>query len=524
VGFPVITPQSVRLGIVGAGTMGSGITLAALLSGLSVRLVEIDPQTRQTAVEYIQQHLQRKHKSADFKKLQVSAEMDALQGCNFVIEAVPEILALKQEVFSRLDPLLPPPAILATNTSTLSVTEIAAATDHPDRVVGMHFFNPAAVLPLVEIIRAAQTASSVIETTREVSRLLEKTPVIARDLPGFIVNRVARPFYGEALRLLGNQAASHQDIDLVVRLAGGFRMGPFELMDLIGIDVNLAAMAAMYEQTWGEPRYQPHWIQQQKVQQKSFGRKSGRGFYTYTGGQSSFALPVIPRPSKGQGTVLVAPGSWAPGLLPLLEEAGYTIRREPGGNSSELVAAFLPAGRQENLQSLLVMWDWQIPPEVPILVQACDTTLTESATFARYPGRLAGVDTLFLGRGPAATLTAGQVTQPEQRARIDRFFRSLGILPFWVQDTPGLVLPRILSMLVNEAFFALQAGVAEAETIDKAMRLGVNYPHGPFEWAEALGLPYILAVLDHLYNEYHEERYRASQEIRRWTRQSRIKT
>lgn len=522
-GFPVITPQSVRLGIVGAGTMGSGIALAALLAGLSVRLVEIDPATRGKAADYLEHHLQRKQKSAALERLKLLEDMAALAGCNFVIEAVPEKLPLKQQIFSQLDPLLPPPAILATNTSTLSVTEIAAATDHPGRVVGMHFFNPAAVLPLVEVIRGAETTPGAVETTLEIARTLGKTPVSAADQPGFIVNRVARPFYGEALRLLGNQAASHQEIDLLVRLGAGFRMGPFELMDLIGIDVNLAAMAAMYEQTWSEPRYQPHWIQRQKVQQQTLGRKSGKGFYTYTNGENGLKPPEIPRRRPGKGTVLVAPGSWAPGLIDLLESAGYQVRREPGGNPDELAAAFLPAGRLENLPSVLVTWDWQIPPQVPILVQACDTTLTESATYARYPGRLAGIDTLFLGRGQAATLTAGQITHAEQVEKIDQFVRGLGMLPVWVADTPGLVLPRILSMLVNEAFFALQAGVAEAETIDQAMKLGLNYPRGPFEWAQELGLPYVLAILDHLYDEYHEERYRASQEIRRQTRQGRVR-
>lgn len=520
--FPVITPQSIRLGIIGGGTMGSGITLAALLAGLSVRLIEIDQATREKAAAYIQHHLERKNQESAMNRLQILGELQALQACNIILEAVPEDIALKQRIFASLDEIAPPEVILASNTSTLSITEIASAARNPERVIGMHFFNPAAVLPLVEVIRGAQTAPEVVQTTRQIAEMMGKSPVIAADQPGFIVNRVARPFYGEALRLLGNQTASHQDIDLLVRLSGGFRMGPFELMDLIGIDVNLAAMTAMYEQSWGEPRYQPHWLQRQKVQQAALGRKSGQGFYRYRNGEMDGPRPEIPRKQKNGGVVLLSPGSWAPGLEEKLLNGGYSIQREPAGNIDDLVAAILPAGRAENLQSLLLMWDWQLPPQVPILVQADDTTLTESATFVRHPHRLAGLDTLFLTHGQAATLTAGQITAPEQQDRIDRFIRSLGILPFWVADTPGLVLPRIVSMIVNEAYFALQAGVADAETIDTAMRLGVNYPQGPFAWAREIGLPHILAVLDHLFDEYHEERYRAAQEIRRQTRQSRI--
>jgi 3-hydroxybutyryl-CoA dehydrogenase len=223
------------------------------------------------------------------------------------------MLDLKQNLLCKLEEIIASDAILATNTSTLSITAIAASANNPQRIAGMHFFNPAPVMPLIEVVRGAKSSPETIESIITLSERLGKTPVVVKDSPGFIVNRVARPFYGEALRLVGENVAPFNQVDRIIRLGGSFSMGPFQLMDLIGIDVNYSAMKSMYEQTFGEPRYRPHQIQVQMLNQRDLGKKTGRGFYDYTGETDAeeFTPPKIIAQS---GTVLISAGTWAPGL------------------------------------------------------------------------------------------------------------------------------------------------------------------------------------------------------------------
>ncbi len=502
-----------RLGILGAGTMGSGIALAALYQDLPVLLYDVDQGALARARDYISGHLTRKGKEAALEALRLTDRLEEVRGCEVVIEAAPEDLALKQDLFRQLDGLCPPPAVLATNTSTLPVAAIAAATGSPERVAGMHFFNPAAVLPLVEVVRAPRTAQETVDRLVALAERLGKRPVVVRDTPGFIVNRVARPFYGEALRLLAEGVAPVSVVDRIVTLGGGFRMGPFRLMDLIGIDVNFAAMKSMYEQTFGEPRYQPHWIQERLVLEGALGRKTGRGFYRYDGEEAEEVIP--PEPQPGRGRMVVSPGTWAPGLADLLTSLGYEVLPEPTG---EALAGWMVSGRAEGAAARLRRLDLRLPPEVPLFAQAADATVAEMAGWVAHPARLIGFDGLFFAAGRAATLVAAPGLAEGVRRRAEDLVRRLGRLPFWVEDGPALVLPRIVCALVNEAAFALQEGVAGAETIDLAMRLGVNYPQGPLAWGEQLGWPRVVDVLDHLQRETGEPRYRVAPWLRRRAR------
>jgi len=512
-----ISPFSVQIGVAGAGTMGSGIALTALQTGMPVTLYDVSAEVLEKARAYIEKHLERKGQAGHLRRLTLTSELENLCGSGVVIEAAPEDLALKAELFRRLDGLCPPPAILATNTSSLPVTAIAAETNTPERVAGMHFFNPAPVLPLVEVVRGAQTGEGTIASLVELAEKLGKTSVVVRDTPGFIVNRVARPFYGEALRILGEGTANHEQIDRIVRLGGGFRMGPFQLMDLIGIDINFNATRLMYEQTFGEQRYRPHQIQAQMVQQRALGRKTGRGFYTY-GPDAGTADPEPPRPVGGTGLVPFVAGTWAPGLVELVRKSGYQLVSGPLNSRDRYPIAIVSAGRAEELSRLIVQLDRELSPETPILCQCVDVTLTEISTWLRHPERLAGFDGLFFANGPVATLVPSHTLPPAARRAVEAFVTSLGRIPEWIADSPALILPRIVCMLANEAVFALQEGVAEGDQIDLAMRLGVNYPQGPLAWARRLGYGRVLAVLDHLQREYREERYRAAQLLRRWER------
>lgn len=278
------------VGVVGAGTMGAGIAQVAILTGFRVLLH--DPiegalaKGRSRISQSVTRAVQRGHVRAEaaeaaLGRLTVMTRLMEMRDAHLVVEAAPEDLPLKQRVFAELDDLADPGAILATNTSSLSVTAIAGATKHPGRVVGMHFFNPVPVMALVEIIAGQRTEPAVLEQAMDVARRLGKTPVRAKDTPGFIVNRIARHFSLEALRILGEGRIAHDQIDRVMKGSGRFRMGPFELMDLIGIDVNLAVSRSVYESFFFDPRFRPHPIQQRMVESGLLGRKTGRGFYEY---------------------------------------------------------------------------------------------------------------------------------------------------------------------------------------------------------------------------------------------------
>jgi len=277
-----------NLAIVGAGTMGAGVAQVAVTRGLAVTLYDAVPAALERGARRVSEALDRdvqrgrlsaaEHDAA-LARLSVTQSLDDLATAPFVLEAAPEDLAIKREVFAQLDQMCAPGAVLASNTSSIPITAIAAGTAHPGRVAGMHFFNPVPALPLVEVIAGQLTDEATVAAVIAMARRLGKTPVRAKDTPGFIVNRVARPYYGEALRILA-EGTDVATVDRVMR-AAGFRMGPFELMDLIGIDVNFAVTRSVYEAFFGEPRYRPHPIQAQMVAAGTLGRKTGRGFYRY---------------------------------------------------------------------------------------------------------------------------------------------------------------------------------------------------------------------------------------------------
>ncbi len=278
------------IGIIGAGTMGSGIAQAAALAGFEVALHDVAPDVLKRAMEHLKGEFRAGTARGRLNATEATEALAAIHPrrsfsdlgqADFIIEAAVEDLAVKKEIFRKLDAIVRPDVVLATNTSSLSITAIGSLTRTPESAVGMHFFNPAPVMKLVEVVRGVQTGDAAVSATCDLALAMKKTPVVCSDTPGFIVNRVARSFYGEALRLLGEGAASVETIDRIVRQEGGFRMGPFELMDLIGIDVNYAVTRSVFEQFFQEPRFRPHPLQRRMVEAGLLGRKTGRGFYRY---------------------------------------------------------------------------------------------------------------------------------------------------------------------------------------------------------------------------------------------------
>jgi len=277
------------IGIIGAGTMGNGIAYVAASHGHDVVMYDVQLPLAQRGFDAIratlQRHVDKKRidqadMQATLDRVQLTADLGDMARAALVIEAVPEDLALKRDIFHALERICDPEALLCSNTSSLSITALAGATKRPDQVAGLHFFNPAPMMALVEVVQGDRTSETTIGYLVDLARRWGKTPIVTRDTPGFIVNRIARPFYGEALRLLDHQVADAETIDRVVK-AAGFKMGPFELLDLIGLDVNLAVTKSIYDAYFHEARFQPHPVQQRMVDAGLLGRKSQRGFYEY---------------------------------------------------------------------------------------------------------------------------------------------------------------------------------------------------------------------------------------------------
>ncbi|MCB2011165.1 MAG: 3-hydroxyacyl-CoA dehydrogenase [Geminicoccaceae bacterium] len=492
-----LAPEA-AVGIVGAGTMGAGIAQVALQAGHPVILVDRDPAIVERARAGIEARLRR---LVDKGRLAGDAACDALArlrpaataadlaGCALVVEAVIEELATKRALFAEVERHVTDDAILASNTSSIPITAIAAGLRRPERFLGMHFFNPAPVMKLVEVISGLLTGADVAETVVATAVAWGKVAARARSTPGFIVNRVARPFYGEALRLLAEGAADAATIDAILRDCGGFRMGPFELTDLIGQDVNAAVTRSVHDAMFQDPRYRPSLLQEEMVEAGRLGRKSGIGFFDYREG----AVPAVAaeEPSASMpGSIVVEgdPGPLAPLVLAALE-AGVTVERDALGRGVISIA-----GAQ------LAMSDGR-PAAERALEDDMPTALVDLC--------------LDFAATPRLAVAFSPDMDDARRDAIAGFLQIGGRRVSVVRDLPGLVVLRTVAMLANEAADAVHFGVAAADDIDAAMVAGVNYPQGPLALAKSVGLSRIAGTIGHLGRIYGEDRYRLSPELHR---------
>ncbi|MDW5593166.1 3-hydroxyacyl-CoA dehydrogenase NAD-binding domain-containing protein [Conexibacter stalactiti] len=491
------------IGVVGAGTMGAGIAQLAAQAGARTLLHDPVPQALERGLATVAAGLDRQvsrgrlsaaDAAAIRARVEPAAALEQLAPCGLVIEAAPERLDLKLDLFERLAEIAAPDCVFATNTSSLSVAEIAAGVPRPARVVGLHFFNPAPVMKLAEVVPGVATAPEVVATARALGEAMGKRVIDAADVAGFLVNRVNRPFFLEALRVVQDGQATVEQVDRIVRMGGGFRMGPFELMDLIGIETNHAVAEGFYRQTL-EPRYRPSPLAARMVAAGRLGRKTGQGWYRYDGGGSGRpADPEPPAAGGGGGRSLTIAGE-GPALDALREAA-----RGAGWDVGEHAEPYLAIGDTARGSDGGV--GGTAGPRALFLAGA-SLHLTDP--------RAAGIHLLAPFEGARLVeLTRTPRTDPLAAERTEELVRTLGRVPEWVGDGPGLVLGRIVAQLVNEAAFLIGEGNGTPADVDAGMELGVNHPRGPVAWSAALGLPHVLAILDGLWSELREERYRAA--------------
>ncbi|MDQ0685038.1 3-hydroxybutyryl-CoA dehydrogenase [Streptomyces achromogenes] len=484
-----LDPSS-AVAVVGTGTMGQGIAQVALVAGHPVRLYDAVPGRAREAAAAIGARLDRlveKDRLAAADRDEARARLRPAEGvadladCSLVVEAVVERLDVKQELFRQLEDVVGEDCLLATNTSSLSVTAVAGALRNPGRFVGLHFFNPAPLLPLVEVVSGYATDVTSATRAYETARAWGKTPVACADTPGFIVNRIARPFYAEAFAVYEAQGADPATIDAVLRESGGFRMGAFELTDLIGQDVNESVTHSVWQSFFQDVRFTPSLAQRRLVESGRLGRKSGQGWYDYREG----AEPAEPHTAEKARppAYVVAEGNLGPAseLLALIREAGIQVREEDEDHGTRLV---LPGGGQ------LALADGQTS------VEFRDVVYFDLALDYRKATRVA--------------LASSQDTSPQTMNEAVGLFQALGKDVSVIGDVPGMIVARTVARIVDLAHDAVAKGVATEEDVDTAMRLGVNYPLGPFEWSRRLGRTWACALLDDLHERDPSGRYAPS--------------
>ena len=481
------------IGVVGAGAMGAGIAQSALTAGLKVILHDASGAALAQARGEVQARLARLAEKGQItadaaadadRRLTLAERLAELAPAQIVIEAIVEQLEPKQRLFAALEDIVPADTVLATNTSSLPVAAIARVCRQPRRVCGLHFFNPVPLMRLVEVIRAADTSEGTMQRALELARRLGKTAVRVKDVPGFLVNLLGRAYLTEALHIQHEGVAPVATIDRIMREAAGFRMGPFELMDLTGIDVNFPATRAVYEGFQHDPRLKTTVLHESLFMAGQLGRKTGRGFHDYGGGGAAFP----PADSHDQGAAATEAPPVSAWVADEPQKLGVLVER-----GLRLVAAD--------------------QAEVILVSPVGEDAATTAARLRLDPARVVAVDLLGMDKG-FVTLMA-PVGGDGAARRLAAFLRGTGLSVAAIKDSPAFVAPRILAMIVNLACEIAQMEIGTPEDIDVAMRLAQNYPRGPFEWGEWLGTQRVHDMLRQMQEVTGSDRYRPSLWLRR---------
>ncbi len=555
-----------NIGVVGCGTMGSGICEVVARGGKPVHFVEVSDAMVEKGLARIDSSLQRavdrgkldeSEKTAIFERISGGTDFTALADCDLVVEAVPEVLDMKQDTFRKLDDVLRPDAIVATNTSSLGVIDVAVQTKRPDRVLGFHFFNPAPVMKLVEMITTVVTNPEVVELARTFAEDLGKTPVVVRDRAGFIANLLLFPYLNQAVGMVESGYALREDIDAAMRFGTGHPIGPIGLVDLIGIDSTNSIMERMYEQ-FGDVRYAPKPIIRQLKSAGFLGRKSGRGFYTYdkpnssrvAANDASVTPPVDGDVIASWGTVgVVGSGTMAAGIAEVCAKAGYDViirgrtvnkaqqaKGAVGTSLDRLVdkGELDPGGREDVMQRLTATDGLASLAECDLVIEAVVESLEikrplfeeldkitkpdcvlatttsslpviEMAMATDRPSQVVGLHFF----NPAAVMKLVEIiptvrTDPATVMQMRALTEKIGKHGVLCRDRAGFIVNALLFPYLNDATRMLQDGYATAPEIDTAMRLGCAHPLGPFAVMDIVGLDVTLEICRALYAEFRD--------------------
>ena len=475
-------------GVAGSGTMGRGIVQVLAQCGVRALVFDAKPGAAQAAQDAIGKSLaglvqKGRVSQADADKtlarIEIVDSLAAFKPCHVVIEAIVELLAPKQELFKALEAVVSDSCILASNTSSLSVTAMAAACSRPGRVAGYHFFNPVPVMKIVEVVEGELTEPWVGDALAALARRYGHKPVRCKDTPGFIINHAGRGYVPESLRVLQEGVADFATIDRILVDAAGFRLGPFGLLDLVGLDVAHGVMKSMHAQYFQEPKYQPSYLSDPRVAAGLLGRKTGRGWYRYGKDGVAEKIPEQKTPSGSSGLVWCVPE-----LKDLLTRLGAKIEPKP---TPDCICFVAPLGQDATGTALQLALD---------------------------PSRTVAIDPLF-GFGKRRTLMTTPVTRPEVRDAAHALLACDGVPVSVIRDSAGFVAQRVVGHIVNVGCDIVQQRIATPEDLDSAVVLGLNYPRGPLAMGDAVGAPKILAVLEAMHAFCQEPRYRPSPWLKR---------
>ena len=486
------------IAVIGTGTMGRGIVQVSAAGGMKVIAYDEKPGGAQAARDFIAKMLERAAEkgqlpAADAKaaigRITVATSLADCARADVIIEAIFERLDIKQDIFEKLDAIAGPDTILASNTSSLAVTAIASRTKHPERCAGMHFFNPVPLMRLVEVIPGLKTASWVTEALMVIGRRMTREPVLCIDSPGFLVNHIGRGMGPECQRLLLENIATFDEIDRIISGPPGFRMGPFTLADLVGIDIGSAAMESMYEQFYHEPAYVPSPLTALRAAGGLYGQKTGQGWYTYTDGKK-IEPPQKATPQVRPKSVWVRPSDHNQDLqnsfLDYLKTTGVEIERSAGPSKDALII-LTPIGYD-------------------VTTAINDLKLDGARTVA--------VDVLFGLKGPRTVMVSPMI-DPKVREMAHGLMGHDGQPVIVINDSPGFVAQRAVAALINVGCNIAQRGIGVPGDIDKGAKLGLGYPFGPIEWGDRIGPKRVLFILERLHAFYQEPRYRPSPWLKR---------
>ena len=489
------------VGVIGAGAMGVGIAEVAARAGHHVLLYDINVDACRDGLSALHQRLEKRvsrgklerdHAASIRSNIQIVADLSAFAPCRLVVEAVIERLDIKQELFIGLEKIVDEECVLASNTSSISITAIASVLTKPERFAGLHFFNPAPVMKLVEVIAGLQTQDTIVQSLLALGKQWDKVPVRVKSVPGFIVNRVARPFYAEGFLALEQGAGTPSQIDAVLTECAGFRMGPLSLTDLIGHDVNAAVGQSVFEAYDGGVRFRPSLMQKELVAAGRLGRKTSHGVYTYNNDQSKDVVydnaPSDALDDTLDNALLSFPADPVPIVKWFQEKAG---------------ARHVPQAMNDTLPK-----DAFLINDALICLGDGKSALAQSLEVGRPVIMLDWVHDLDKARVVAFAISPN--VEPQTLCAFQDFLSIIGVNAILLGDRPGLIALRTIVMLINSACDAAGDQVATEEDIDHAMQYGVNYPRGLFHWGRLLGFQFVHRALANIFAETNDPIYAPS--------------